>query len=803
MPTPEVIHLNQSDFRDAMLRLRQRGGAHQRAYNEACRIISSLSFGAGELNNLTRHGESRIDHCIKYDISNDAHRLITVHSDNYIYVLFVGSHDECDRWLDRNRGLTITFNKDTQRVTVTHVTRNERREVPAIDYARLTEQSVPYLAQIEFDPAEFISQRVLCRALKAVDDQTSEEDLEDLLADITDYEPEIANLMLDVLFEVRGGSVDGARARIEKFRRESLAVQENAAMEAEAVKSRANSDQIAVLTGLSEEELKELFSPDKFQQWMLFLHPEQRRIVEADYDEPVVLTGVSGSGKTCVLAHRARRLAAKYPSERIGVLTLNRSLSRLIDNQIRELCGGELPTNVHVMAFYDYFKLLVTHFGPERELARLKELAAQHPQREHIIRTLEQVKSATYAREFDPVSGEHLDDTWELFCDQGYAYTLMTYVRDHIENSDYSVDVAKYLREEFSLIRSAVPTLGREDAYFALERHGRAISFPEKIRRHILDLLLLYEETMLSGGVLDELSLTLTLVPHLSEFRDLPTDLRFRCLLIDEFQDLSTRDLALLRLIPTERENGLFVAGDTVQRVMVKDLRLGAVGLDIISAKWEKIRRNYRNSRQILQTASLLANEYAEKAKSLGQEIEVLDPELSLRETARPAAVKCKIGEEIHGAWEYARSCVQANSRSPWSICIITASPEDLPASQILDERPDDFPVEAARVTGDYIRNRDSVSVATMPDVKGFDFSLVIIVGCGADQLPNPGHCRKESWRDALRLYVAMTRARDEVRLYYSGKPSEFLETMRAELNWEDALQSTRPEKKKNQSKEH
>src|SRR5205814_5640151 len=107
----------------------------------------------------------------------------------------------------------------------------------------------------------------------------------------------------------------------------------------------------------------------------------------------------------------------------------------------------------------------------------------------------------------------------------------------------------------------------------------------------------------------------------------------------------------------------LFVAGDSVQRVMVKDLRLGAVGLDIINATWERIRRNYRNSREILKTASLLTNVYAEKAQSLGQEIEVLDPELAVRETARPAAVKCDVGDEVRSAWEYARGCVQLNSR--------------------------------------------------------------------------------------------------------------------------------------------
>ena len=74
-----------------------------------------------------------------------------------------------------------------------------------------------------------------------------------------------------------------------------------------------------------------------------------------------------------------------------------------------------------------------------------------------------------------------------------------------------------------------------------------------------------------------------------------------------------------------------------------------------------------------------------------------------------------------------------------------------------------------------------------MADVKGFDFSLVIVIGCGAKHLPSPGHCRKEAWRDALRLYVAMTRARDEVRFYYSGEPSEFLLAMNEGLYWDDA----------------
>ena len=59
-------------------------------------------------------------------------------------------------------------------------------------------------------------------------------------------------------------------------------------------------------------------------------------------------------------------------------------------------------------------------------------------------------------------------------------------------------------------------------------------------------------------------------------------------------RDLSTRDLALLRRIAANKENSLFLAGDTVQRILVKDLRLGAVGFDIINSSWERIKKNYR-----------------------------------------------------------------------------------------------------------------------------------------------------------------------------------------------------------------
>ena len=63
-------------------------------------------------------------------------------------------------------------------------------------------------------------------------------------------------------------------------------------------------------------------------------------------------------------------------------------------------------------------------------------------------------------------------------------------------------------------------------------------------------------------------------------------------------------------------------------------------------------------------------------------------------------------------------------------------------------------------------------------DLKGFEFRLVIILGCDAKHLPDPGIPREEVWREALRIYVAMTRGRDQVFLLYEHEPSEFIKVM-------------------------
>ena len=74
------------------------------AARKADEIIEGLVKGDApeEAGVLTRHGECRIDNCMKYDLGR-GYRLVTSQWENCLYILFVGTHDESHRWLENNK----------------------------------------------------------------------------------------------------------------------------------------------------------------------------------------------------------------------------------------------------------------------------------------------------------------------------------------------------------------------------------------------------------------------------------------------------------------------------------------------------------------------------------------------------------------------------------------------------------------------------------------------------------------------------------------------------------------------------
>ena len=70
-----------------------------------------------------------------------------------------------------------------------------------------------------------------------------------------------------------------------------------------------------------------------WDQWIVFLHPTQRAVVERSFNGPARVTGSAGTGKSVVALHRAAWLARQNPKARILLTTFSKTLAtRLAQN---------------------------------------------------------------------------------------------------------------------------------------------------------------------------------------------------------------------------------------------------------------------------------------------------------------------------------------------------------------------------------------------------------------------------------------------------------------------------------------
>ena len=95
---------------EKQIRLLRRGGKKGNlAAEQAEAIIGRLATDAfipADAGSTTKHGELRIKGCVKYDLGS-GYRLLTCKLGDHMFVMFAGSHDDCNRWIENNRELSI------------------------------------------------------------------------------------------------------------------------------------------------------------------------------------------------------------------------------------------------------------------------------------------------------------------------------------------------------------------------------------------------------------------------------------------------------------------------------------------------------------------------------------------------------------------------------------------------------------------------------------------------------------------------------------------------------------------------
>lgn len=496
---------------------------------------------------------------------------------------------------------------------------------------------------------------------------------------------------------------------------------------------------------LDSEEFKRALRGE-MEEWMLFLAPHQRQLVNRGYNGPARVKGVVGSGKTVVAVHRTRFLAREALKNGGKVLFLT--------------YGNRLPD-----VMYHLLKRLVGEGAPELQAV---ECCTIHSWCYNFLRSRGRAPE---------VEGEAI----RAALDQAVAE-----VRARYPGLRLWVYPALFFSEE---IASAIKGRAVEslDQYLALERSGRGTPLPESARRVVWEVYERYQALLQAQGLWDYADFVVETLKVLESER---VELPYTSAVVDEIQDLTEATMRLIRRIVPPGPNDLFLVGDGLQRIYPGGYALSRLGIDI-AGRGTLLRRNYRNTHEILRAAhAMMAGQRVDDMDD--QASEVPEPEFSVRHGQVPVLLRFATPEEeLCWAMEQIARLLASDGyqdrdfvllyrwRKPYDDLIKTYLPSRFPEVQMVELRRD-----AATYFG------PGVKYTTFDSAKGLEFKVVFVLGV-TDGLCVP----RDDWnlqgeeledylaRERRRLYVAMTRARDLLYLTCSrGQPSRFLNDVAPEF---------------------
>ncbi|EMN5129335.1 ATP-dependent helicase [Burkholderia contaminans] len=714
----------------------------QKKVVQAVRAAMTEAGTSGEIASIprTKYGESRIPNVEKYDLS-DAFRLVVQVVDGVEKTrafLFVGNHADAQHWLDTHRNYRWVKSATDGTLNFILVTVGEnQRHVPADRLDLESPEDFLQLPILRFLSEDEWRRIGLSEPAKKIVSEITGSDFEqdadgilDKLDRVTGYES--ASLLFDLMWHAHAKEWPELHRRIELFDGDSTISTE--AETVVAMSSTENSE--SFITFDDSNLLEEFFSKNTLADWMLFLHPEQKSVAEKDLRGPARLRGISGSGKTCVLVHRARYLAKKY-REPILLVTLTESMRKLLERLADDLCGVErsliVTKTMSMLAkdiLHESYPNRATSPSPisTEQHSRFVEAAAIH------IRQNREIAQTPF----------NLMNQDEL---QAFVRDEISYVRGRL------------LEKDFDLYGDAQE----------FQRRGRGVPLNQVGRRVVLDGIKFYVEKLQSGRLMDHegfVSSAINLLENANRENGV-----FRCVLSDEVQDLSELDVALIGRLKTKDgdsiskvENGLFLAGDGAQSIYKRGFALRRLGIDIIGRSYS-LKKNYRNTHEILKAAFGLVSQYEFADVDEENVSRPSTPEFAKRHGMRPLLLRCANPLEEANAIAANVKSLLAMGQTPGQICIIGPSVKTRDEVRRALESLD---IQSAELRQDVDYESERVKVSTIESAKGHEFSSVFIMGLVEGVLPSAGIGVDEVPREAARLYVAMTRARESLTITYS-----------------------------------
>ena len=504
-------------------------------------------------------------------------------------------------------------------------------------------------------------------------------------------------------------------------------------------------DEFGALHGISR-----LFTPDELasiannpiEDWMIFLHPDQRAATRRTYTGPARIRGSVGTGKTVVALHwaaeRARRSAADGHGLSVLFTTFVKTLPPVFENLYNRMpdCvpGAVEFVHIHKLA---YQVCRAAGDNPWVNMSAVTE--ASKAAFKQVVR-----------------AGTPLGD-------------------DGIDRSYLEAEVRAVIKGRG--IRSL-------EEYLKVLRTGRGTRFDPSRRRQAWDYMKEWDAGMAQRDTLDFADTITRAVEHAQGF----TGPWYRAAVIDEAQDLTLMGLQLVRALVNgkrddDRDDGLLIVGDGAQRIYPGAFTLRQAGVEV-RGRTTVLRLNYRNTAEILAAATtVLGNgpvvDMDDEDGDSPNQVEEERADAN-RSGLRPLLVDCGDDErENVFLIKQVKNIVASGVVGYGDIGVFVPINSMVKATV---KRLNEGGVSAVPLKQYDGIPSPEVKVGTYARSKGLEFKVVLLPRVKAGTVPHEQRANQsdEAYAEQRALevnqfFVAMTRARDQLIVSFGEHPSEIL----------------------------